>query len=45
MLARVVRERSYVEVAEQLGVSRETARKRVSRGLARLAVWARKENG
>jgi RNA polymerase sigma-70 factor (ECF subfamily) len=41
VLARVVRERSYVELAEALGVSRETARKRVSRGLARLAFWAR----
>jgi RNA polymerase sigma factor (sigma-70 family) len=45
VLARVVRERSYLEMADELGVSRETARKRVSRGLARLAVWARKENG
>lgn len=41
VLARVVRERSYLELAEALGVSRETARKRVSRGLARLAFWAR----
>jgi RNA polymerase sigma factor (sigma-70 family) len=41
VLARVVRERSYVELAEAFGVSRETARKRVSRGLARLAFWAR----
>jgi RNA polymerase sigma factor (sigma-70 family) len=45
VLARVVRERSYLELAEELGVSRETARKRVSRGLARLAFWAREENG
>jgi RNA polymerase sigma factor (sigma-70 family) len=43
VLARVVYERSYVELAESLGVSRETARKRVSRGLARLAFWARQE--
>jgi RNA polymerase sigma factor (sigma-70 family) len=45
VLARVVRERTYVELAEELGVSRQTARKRVSRGLARLAFWAREENG
>jgi RNA polymerase sigma factor (sigma-70 family) len=39
--AHVVWERSYLELSEALGVSRETARKRVSRGLARLAFWAR----
>jgi RNA polymerase sigma factor (sigma-70 family) len=43
VLARVVRERSYLELAETLGVSHATARKRVSRGLARLAFWARQE--
>ena len=45
VLARVVGEQSYLELAEELGVSRETARKRVSRGLARLAFWAREQNG
>jgi RNA polymerase sigma factor (sigma-70 family) len=44
VLARVVREQSYLELAEVLGVSQETARKRVSRGLARLAFWAKEEN-
>jgi RNA polymerase sigma factor (sigma-70 family) len=45
VLARVVRERSYLELADELGVSRATARKRVSRGLARLVLWAREQNG
>jgi RNA polymerase sigma factor (sigma-70 family) len=43
VLARVVRERTYLELAAELGVSPQTARKRVSRGLARLAFWV-KEN-
>jgi RNA polymerase sigma factor (sigma-70 family) len=34
---RIVQERPYVEIAEQLGVSEQTARARVSRGLRRLA--------
>jgi DNA-directed RNA polymerase specialized sigma24 family protein len=40
----VVDERAYIELAGELGISVATARKRVSRGLARLAIWA-KENG
>jgi len=43
VLARVIDERTYIEVAEQLGVSEAAARKRVSRGLARLAFWARED--
>lgn len=34
---RIVEERPYEEIAEQLGVSEQTARARVSRGLRRLA--------
>jgi RNA polymerase sigma factor (sigma-70 family) len=41
VLARVVRERTYVEVAEELEITEAAARKRVSRGLARLASWRR----
>lgn len=41
VLSRVVRERTYLEVATQLGVSEVAARKRVSRGLARLTSWAK----
>lgn len=43
VLARVVDERSYLEVADRLGVSEATARKRVSRGLARLAFWLKED--
>jgi RNA polymerase sigma-70 factor (ECF subfamily) len=43
VLARVVDERSYGEVAGRLGISEATARKRVSRGLARLAFWVRED--
>ena len=39
--ARVVRERTYLELAEELGVSQQAGRKRVSRGLARLTFWAK----
>jgi RNA polymerase sigma factor (sigma-70 family) len=39
VLARVVDERSYAEVAERLGISEPAARQRVRRGLARLARW------
>jgi RNA polymerase sigma factor (sigma-70 family) len=41
VLAHVVRERTYLEVADQLGISEAAARKRVSRGLARVAGWAK----
>jgi RNA polymerase sigma-70 factor (ECF subfamily) len=40
---RVVEERSYEEVAEQLGVTQETARARVSRGLRALGQGMRLE--
>jgi RNA polymerase sigma factor (sigma-70 family) len=43
VLARVVDEQSYAEVADRLGVSAPAARQRVSRGLARLAFWARED--
>jgi RNA polymerase sigma factor (sigma-70 family) len=36
ILARVVEDRSYAEIAEALGLTEPTTRKRVSRGLARL---------
>jgi RNA polymerase sigma factor (sigma-70 family) len=41
VLARVVEERSYAEVAERLGITQPAARQRVRRGLARLARWLR----
>jgi RNA polymerase sigma factor (sigma-70 family) len=41
VLARVVDEQSYAEVASRLGISEPAARQRVKRGLARLAFWAR----
>jgi RNA polymerase sigma factor (sigma-70 family) len=41
VLARVVDEREYSEIAADLGVSEQAARQRVSRGLARLAAWAK----
>ncbi|HEY5318927.1 MAG TPA: RNA polymerase sigma factor [Solirubrobacteraceae bacterium] len=41
--ARIVEERSYEDVASQLGVSEATARKRVSRGLATLRARVSKE--
>jgi RNA polymerase sigma factor (sigma-70 family) len=43
VIARVVNEASYAEVAQQLGISEPAARQRVSRGLARLAFWVRKD--
>ena len=43
VLARVVAEQSYAEVAERLGISQPAARQRVRRGLARLAFWARED--
>jgi RNA polymerase sigma factor (sigma-70 family) len=43
VLARVVDEGSYAEVAERLGISQPAARQRVSRGLARLAFWLRRD--
>jgi RNA polymerase sigma factor (sigma-70 family) len=41
VLARVVEERSYPAIAAEQGCSQEAARQRVSRGLARLASWAK----
>jgi RNA polymerase sigma factor (sigma-70 family) len=41
VIARVVEERDYREIAARLGCSEAAARQRVSRGLARLAVWVR----
>jgi DNA-directed RNA polymerase specialized sigma24 family protein len=41
VLARVVDERSYGDIAAQQRVSQEVVRQRVSRGLARLAAWSR----
>ena len=43
VLARVVEERDYRELATAAGTSEAGARKLVSRGLARLAGWAREE--
>jgi RNA polymerase sigma factor (sigma-70 family) len=43
VLARVVEEESYAEVAARLGISQPAARQRVRRGLARLAFWARED--
>jgi RNA polymerase sigma-70 factor, ECF subfamily len=43
VLARVVAEQSYAEVAAGLGISQPAARQRVRRGLARLAFWARED--
>jgi RNA polymerase sigma factor (sigma-70 family) len=43
VLARVVEERSYEELGAAAGTSEAGARKLVSRGLARLAGWAREE--
>ena len=40
VMARVVAEESYAEVAARLGISEPAARQRVKRGLARLAFWA-----
>ena len=42
---RVVEDRSYAELAEQLGISEENARARVSRGLRVLAASAEPVNG
>jgi RNA polymerase sigma factor (sigma-70 family) len=44
VLARTVDERPYPELASDFGITAATARKRVSRGLARLAFWV-KEDG
>jgi RNA polymerase sigma factor (sigma-70 family) len=41
VLARVVDEQSYEEVAARLGISQPAARQRVKRGLARLAFWVK----
>jgi RNA polymerase sigma factor (sigma-70 family) len=41
VLARVVEELSYAEVAERLRISEPAARQRVRRGLTRLARWLR----
>jgi RNA polymerase sigma factor (sigma-70 family) len=43
VLARVVEEQSYAEVAARLGISQPAARQRVKRGLARLAFWVRED--
>lgn len=43
VIARVIHERDYLRVADELKCSENAARKRVSRGLARLAVWAKEE--
>jgi RNA polymerase sigma factor (sigma-70 family) len=43
VLARVVEERTYRDIAEHQGVSEQVVRQRVSRGLSRLAVWSREE--
>lgn len=43
LLARVVNERDYSEIAAEQGISEPTLRKRVSRGLNRLEVWSRRE--
>jgi RNA polymerase sigma factor (sigma-70 family) len=43
VLARVIEERDYPEVALAAGTSEVGARKLVSRGLARLAGWAKEE--
>lgn len=45
VLARVVEERDYDELAIAAGTTRVGARKLVSRGLARLAGWVREEGG
>ena len=43
VLARVVDEQGYDEMAQRFGVTEAAARKRVSRGLAKLAFWARED--
>ena len=43
VMARVIAEESYAEVAARLGISEPAARQRVRRGLARLAFWARED--
>ena len=43
VLARVIDEREYPEIAAMLGCSEEAVRTRVSRGLARLALSAKGE--
>jgi RNA polymerase sigma-70 factor (ECF subfamily) len=43
VVARVLNEGSYAEVAARLGISQPAARQRVSRGLARLAFWLRRD--
>jgi RNA polymerase sigma-70 factor (ECF subfamily) len=45
VVARVIEERSYREIAAGQGVSEEVVRQRVSRGLARLAAWSREGRG
>jgi RNA polymerase sigma factor (sigma-70 family) len=41
VLARIVDERSYMEISASQGCSEQVARQRVSRGLSRLASWAK----
>jgi RNA polymerase sigma factor (sigma-70 family) len=41
VLARIVDEREYGEIAAEHGVTEQTVRQRVSRGLARLSQWSR----
>lgn len=41
VLARIVDERSYVEIAASQSCSQAAARQRVSRGLSRLASWVK----
>lgn len=43
VLARVVDERGYEQIAAQTGCSQATIRQRVSRGLGRLALWTKEE--
>lgn len=43
VLARVIDERAYADIATELGISEATIRKRVSRGLAKLAINLRRQ--
>jgi DNA-directed RNA polymerase specialized sigma24 family protein len=43
VLARVVHEREYRDIAAEQGCTEAAARQRVSRGLARLALWLGRE--
>ena len=42
VLARIVEEREYEDIARAMDCSPDAARKRVSRGLAKLEVWAKR---